>query len=686
MRSTLAASSLLLCALALGACTSDDAPPDDKKPASQPASGLRSGLDPSTFDRAVRPQDDLYRAVNGGWLAKFEIPSDRGGYGSFTALGDKTEGDLKAIIDEASKATNPPGSNMQKVGDLYLAYMDEKRANELGLKPIAAELGAIDAIATKTDLVKQLGVLARIQVSGPFDVWVSQDAKNSERYILQFNQSGLGLPDREYYLGSKYAEKLEAYTPYLARVLTLSGCADAPAAAAEVVALETLLAGAMWTKEECRDDTKTYNKLTRAELAKLAPAFEWDVWFETTGVKDQKEVVVGQPSYFSALSKILEEMPLSAWKAWLRCRLLHHFGEVLGEELSKTEFAFHGTKLNGIPEQRPRWKRAIGAVRHHLGFALGALYVSKHFPPEAKARMEKLVANVIAAYKVRIEGLSWMSPETRKKALAKLEAFSPKIGYPKKWRDYSKLSIDKADLVGDVKRSSTFEWERNVAKLGGPIDRDEWWMTPQQVNAYYDSNKNEIVFPAAILQPPFFDLAADDAVNYGGIGAVIGHEIGHGFDDQGSKWDGAGNLVDWWTPADRAEFDRRGAALSAQYDRFEPLAGFKVNGKLTLGENIGDLAGCTVAFAAYKMSLGGKPSTTIDGFTGEQRFFMGFAQIWRSKYRDDMLKMALATDPHSPGEYRSNGTVRNVDGFYEAFSVKEGDKMFLPPAERVRIW
>ncbi|MEZ0230749.1 MAG: M13 family metallopeptidase, partial [Planctomycetota bacterium] len=592
----------VVAALVLGACSSSDR----KEPEQHERPALRSGFDPATFDKAVRPQDDLYRAVNGGWITKTEIPRDRPALGAFSLLQDKTELDLRAIIDDAAKGTNTAGSNMQKVGDLYLAYMDEARADELGLKPIAKDLEAIEAIATKADLAKQLAALQKIGVGGAFEVWVSQDAKNSERYILQLNQPNLGLPDREYYLSAKHREKLEAYSPHLAKVLALSGLKDTEASAAEIVALETLLAGAEWSREECRDDTKTYNKLTRAELQKLAPAFEWAVWLEAMGVKDQTEVVVSQPSYFAGLSKILEEMPLASWKAWLRARTLHQFADVLGKELSDTEFAFYGTKLNGVPEQRPRWKRAIGSVRHHLGFALGELYVKKHFPPEAKARMEQLVANLIKAYAVRIEGLSWMSPETRKKALAKLAAFSPKIGYPKKWRDYSKLSIDKADLAGDLRRASIFEYERNLAKLGGPVDRDEWWMTPQQVNAYYDSNKNEIVFPAAILQPPFFDLGADDAVNYGGIGAVIGHEIGHGFDDQGSKWDGAGNLVDWWTPADRAEFDRRGGALVAQYDRFEPLAGSKVNGRLTLGENIGDLAGCTVAHAAYKMSLGGK--------------------------------------------------------------------------------
>jgi putative endopeptidase len=652
----------------------------------QAASVRASGVDRSGFDANVRPQDDLFRAVNGGWIARAEIPSDRSNYGAFAALAEKAEKDLKEILESAAAEKAAPGTEAQKLGDLYASFLDEKSADELGVAPIASELTAVDRIESKADLARTFAALRRVGVSGAFRVMVAIDAKKPDSYVVTLAQDGLGLPDRDYYLKPKYREKLAAYSPHVARVLELAGTTDAAAAASTIVAFETEIAQAHWPKEESRDDSKTHNKMSRAELEKLAPGFDWQLFLDEVGAGGEKDVVVEQLSYFTAFGKMVGSVPLSTWKAWLRWRVVHHFAHALGHDLIDAEFDFYERRLRGTPEQRARWKRAVGVVQGSLGEALGKLYVAKRYPPEAQARMEALVANLIAAYRERFQALDWMSAATKEKALAKLAAFTPKIGHPKKWRDYSSLEIKPHDLVGNVRRASAFDWNRNLGKLGKPVDRDEWHMTPQTVNAYYDSSRNEIVFPAAILQPPFFSVAADDAVNYGGIGAVIGHEIGHGFDDQGSKWDGAGNLSDWWTPADRAEFDRRSAALAAQYDRFEPFPGFKVNGKLTLGENMGDLGGATVAHAAYRRSLGGKAAPVIDGLTGDQRFFMGFAQIWRTKAREEEMKVRLATDPHSPPEFRTNGTVRNVAAFYEAFGVKEGDKLFLPPEERVKIW
>jgi len=651
------------------------------------AAPLASGIDQANFDRAVRPQDDLFRAVNGVWLAKTRIPADRSDYGAFVLLAEKAEKDLRAIIEECAVAkNNVPGSERQKVGDLYASYMDEARAEQLGAQPIAAKLAAIDGLKTKAGLARLLAELHLAGVAGTLGCSVEPDAKKSDEYILYLSQSGLGLPDRDYYWDTRYKSKLAAYGRHVQRMLTLCKLADAKAAAAEIVALETRIAKAQWSKVDNRDNIKTYNKKTLAELNGLAPEFNWRLYFDTIGAKSAREFIVSQPSYFTAMAKMVDSVPLAAWKAWLKWKVIHAYANVLDKAMVDADFAFYGNTLRGIPENRPRWKRGVGAVEGCLGEAAGKLYVERHFPPEAKVRMDGIVKNVIAAYRQSIQSLDWMGPETKRKAIAKLAAFSPKIGYPKKWRDYSALQIRRDDLVGNLQRATTYEWNRDLAKLGKPVDRDEWHMTPQTVNAYYNPSMNEIVFPAAILQPPFFNRAADDAVNYGGIGAVIGHEAGHGFDDQGSKWDGAGNLVDWWTRADRTEFEKRTAALVAQFDRCEPFPGFKVNGRFTLGENIGDLSGVTIAYAAYHSALGKKKAPVIDGLTGDQRFFMGWVQVWRRKYRDDDLKNRLVIDPHSPAEYRANGPVRNVPAFYAAFGVKESDKMYLPPRERVKIW
>ncbi len=651
------------------------------------AQPLNSGIDPANFDTSVRPQDDLFRAINGTWLAKTEIPADRADYGAFAVLAEQAERDLLAIMEGCANAKDEvAGSERKKVGDLYATYMDEQRAEQLGIEPIAGTFATIDQVATKADLAITLADLGRGGVPGMFDHHISPDAKQSDRYIIHLSQAGLGLPDRDYYLDAKYKDKLATYGTHIERMLLLAKVADAKREAAEILAFETRIAQAQWSKLDNRDSLKTYNKKTRDELGQLAPDFDWNRYRDAIGASAAQEFIVAQPSYFTSAANMAEAVPLATWRAWLKWKVVHHYASLLNKELVDEDFAFYGTALRGIPQNRPRWKRAVAAVERSLGEAVGKLYVEKHFPPAAKARMDRMVKNVIEAYRQAILNLEWMGPQTKEKALAKLATFNPKIGYPKRWRDYSSLRITRGDLVNNLQRAAAFEWNRQLGQLGKPVDRDEWFMTPQTVNAYYNPSMNEIVFPAAILQPPFFNAAADDAVNYGGIGAVIGHEAGHGFDDQGSKWDGAGNLVDWWTQADRMEFDNRGETLAAQYDQFEPFPGFKVNGRFTLGENIGDLAGVTIADAAYHLSLDGKEAPEIDGLTGDQRFFMGWAQVWRRKHRDDDLKNRLLIDPHSPAEYRVNGTVRNVPGFFSAFKVKEGDKMYLPPERRVKIW
>jgi predicted metalloendopeptidase len=620
-------------------------------------------------------------------LEKTEIPADRPDFGAFTLLADKAESDLHDIITECAAAkNNTPGSERQKVGDLFNSYMDEASVEKLGMKPIVPRLEAVYAIKTKEDLIRTLAQLNKLGIGGPFGCGVTTDAKKSDTHIMGLAQAGLGLPDRDYYLDPKFKSKLVAYQDYLEKLLTLAKIPDAKQAAADIVDLETKIAKIQWSKVENRNVDKTYNKMDIDALAKIAPGIDWKQYFNDIGAKDVKEVDVAQPSYFTAMAKLLDSVPVDTWKTWLKYRVIHRYAGLLSKDFVDTEFAFFGTTLRGIPQNRPRWKRGVMAVEGVLGEAAGKLYVEKHFPPEAKKRMDEMVKNVQQAYRESIQNADWLSAATKERALAKLAAFTPKIGYPKKWRDYSPLEIKPDDLVGNMDRAAIYEWNRDINKLGKPVDRDEWHMTPQTVNAYYNPTQNEIVFPAAILQPPFFNMKADDAVNYGGIGAVIGHETGHGFDDQGSKWDGKGNLNQWWTKEDRAEFDKRGDALAAQYEQFEPFPGFKVNGRLTLGENLADLAGLTIALRAYHLSLGGKPAPVIDGLTGDQRFYIGWAQVWRRKHREADLKNRLVTDPHSPSEYRANGVPRNVPGFYEAFNVKPTDKMWLAPEKRVKVW
>lgn len=652
-------------------------------------SAAKSGVDGSFVDSRIRPQDDLFRHVNGKWLAESPIPPDRPLDGAFYKLRDLSEANLRAIIEEtAARPDSPPGSEARKVGDLFASFMAEGNADRLGLEPIRPDLDAIASVADKPGLTKLLAGLQRNGVEGPFGVFVNTDAKQSDRYIVQLSQAGLGLPDESYYRLDQFKPQREAYLLHIRKMFELAGLPEPARSAEQVLALETRLAKDHWDRVKNRDDVLTYNKKDRKALAELTPGFEWHTWSDAAGIRGVEDVIVGQPSYFTAMARAFDEVPLPDWKAWLAWSVLRTHAPLLSKPFVDENFNFYGKTLTGSQEIKPRWKRGVGVVEGSLGEAVGKLFVEKHFPPAAKARMQQLVANLIEAYRRDIQSLEWMGPATKRKALEKLAKFNPKIGYPERWRDYASLEIRRDDLVGNANRAAAFEFDRQLAKLGKPVDRSEWMMTPQTVNAYYNPGMNEIVFPAAILQPPFFDLEADDAVNYGGIGAVIGHEIGHGFDDQGSKYDGDGNLKDWWTDGDRKEFDARAKKLIEQYNGFEPAEtpGQHVNGALTIGENIGDLGGLTIAYKAYKIALGEGEAPTLGGLTGDQRFFIGWAQVWRAKYRPAELTRRIAVDPHSPAEFRCNGVIRNIPEFYRAFGVKEGDKLWLSPERRVQIW
>lgn len=648
--------------------------------------GLKSGIDRSNFDPDVRPQDDLFRHVNGKWLQEAKIPSDRPADGAFFGLRDLSEKRVRGIIEDAAKLKDDPDA--RKISDLYASFMDEARAEKLGIEPIRPELDAVAAIADKAGLVRELAALQRVGVPGLFGVFVRPDSKKSDQYITYLNQGGLGLPDESYYREPKFESLRRAYVTHIGKMLALAKVPDADKAAERVMAIETAIAGGHWDNVRTRDADQTYNKFSRSQLKTLAGGLDLDPWFEGIGGKDVQELIVREPSFFTVLAKTLDRFPIGEWKTYLTWHVIRDRAPLLSDAFVKENFEFFDKTLTGTPEIQPRWKRGVGMVEGAMGEAVGRLYVAKYFPPEAKEKMKRLVANLIEAYRVDIRALDWMSAETKTKALEKLSKFTPKIGYPDKWRDYSKLEVRPDDLVGNARRAAEFALDYQLHKLGKPVDRGEWGMTPQTVNAYYNPSMNEIVFPAAILQPPFFDPAADDAVNYGGIGAVIGHEIGHGFDDQGAKYDGDGNLRNWWTAEDKKEFQKRTKMLIDQYNGFEPqqLPGQHVNGALTIGENIGDLGGLTIAYKAYTISLKGKEAPTIDGLTGPQRLFIGWAQVWRAKYRDAAMSRQLATNPHSPPEFRCNGVIRNLAEFYEAFGVKEGDKLWLPAKGRVRIW
>jgi len=645
------------------------------------------GVDSSGFDRSIRPQDDFNGFVNGTWMRKTEIPPDRSTWGSFPELSEKSEAALKEIVDTALKTPATAGSERQQVADFYSSFMDTARIESLGIEPLGPELKRIAAVSATAELPALFGHLAHIGVSGPFVTGVGQDQKQSDTYITLVSQGGLGMPDRDYYLrnDAKSAATRAAYVTYITTLLTLARQPDPSGSAQRIVALETRLAERQWDRARSRDRDATYNKMDVAGLTGLTPGFQWTTYFRAAGL-EASNVVVRQPDYFSALDVIVRETPIATWKEALIFRLLSTYADELPAAFGDAQFEFRGKALSGQQEMRPRWKRGISEVEAALGEVLGRLYVEKYFAPDAKARMDRLVKNLLAAFGKGIDDLDWMGAETKAQAHAKLAKFTVKIGYPDKWRDYTGLTVKKDDLLGNAMRASQFEYDDMAGRLGKPADRSRWGMTPQTVNAYYNSTNNEIVFPAAILQPPFFNVIADDAVNYGAIGAVIGHEISHGFDDQGSKSDGDGNLRNWFTPADLKAFQERTSKLAEQYAAYNPIDDLHINGRLTLGENIGDLSGLAVALRAYHMSLGGATAPVIEDFTGDQRFFLGWAQVWRTRMRDDALRQQLLTNPHSPGQYRAFVPLTNMQSFYDAWDVKPGDGMYRPPEARVKIW
>ncbi len=659
----------------------------------------RSGIDLTALDQAVRPQDDLFAHVNGRWPAEHVLPDDRAYDGALRALHDRAEEQVRDIITDLGAAApgDAASGEAAKIGALYASFMDTAAIEAAGLAPLAADLGPVAAAGSRDELTAALGALQRTGAGGAVEFWVDNDADDPEVYRVYLTQSGLGLPDESYYSDPQYARFLDAYRPHVARMLRLAGVVEQESAADElagrVVALETQLAAHHWDVVKDRDAQLTYNPMTFEQLADRAPGFDWYAWAQALGALPGSldHVVVREPQYAEGFAALWADRPLDDWRAWLAYHAVSARAPYLTEELVEANFDFYGRTLTGAPALRERWKRGVALVQGVMGEAVGKVYVERHFPPTHKARMDQLVAHLVAAYRESIAAVEWMGEQTRAKALAKLDAFTPKIGYPVRWRDYSRLQVRPDDLLGNVRAANAFEQDRELGKIGRPIDRDEWFMTPQTVNAYYNPGLNEIVFPAGILQPPVFDADADDAVNYGAIGAVIGHEIGHGFDDQGSKYDGRGRLADWWTAQDRAEFERRTAALIAQFDAYSPAqlhGSHHVNGALTVGENIGDLGGLSIAVRAYRLALG-RPldeAPVIDGLTGLQRLFIGWAQSWRGKGRDEEIIRRLATDPHSPDEFRCNGVVRNIDEFHAAFDVGPSDGLYLPPDERVRIW
>jgi predicted metalloendopeptidase len=660
------------------------------KPASAKAA-LSAGIATEFMQPSVRAQDDFFRYLNGKWLDTVEIPADKSSWGSFMQLRESTLPQLRTLIEKAAADQHKAaGSNEQKIGDFYASFMNEAAIEQHGIAPLNGELAKIAAVKSTAELPALLAHLGQIGVGVPFDFGIHQDNRDATKYVADIGQGGLGMPDRDYYLKADDARMADArakYQQHVERMLAMAGDKNAAAGAKAIVDFETELARVQWTKVELRDPIKAYNKVELADMAKVAPGYDWKQWLDAAGISSKASyVIVGQPSYLKSFAVLAAKTPLDTWKTYLQLHLIESYANYLPKAYVDERFGFYGTTLSGVKEIEPRWKRGVGVTDRALGEAVGKMYVDTYFPAERKARMDALVKNLLAAYKQSIETIDWMSPATKKEAQAKLATFNPKIGYPVRWKDYSALTVSKDDLVGNVMRSRVVEANRELNKLGKPIDRDEWGMTPQTINAYYNPELNEIVFPAAILQPPFFDAKADDAVNYGAIGAVIGHEIGHGFDDQGSQYDGKGNLRDWWTKEDHEKFGARTKMLIDQYNAFSPVKGYNVNGALTLGENIGDNSGLAIAYKAYHLSLKGKPAPVINGLTGDQRFYMGFAQVWRSKMRDQMQVVLLKTDPHSPGEFRANGTLRNQPGFYEAFGVKPGDKMYLPPKDRVIIW
>lgn len=651
------------------------------------------GFDSAGMDTSVKPGDNFYQYAGGTWIRNTPLPADKSSYGMFTRLSDRSEERIKAIIEAAAADTSAPaGSEARKVGDLYRAFMDEATINARGYDPIKPELAAIDKLGSVHDVEVALAAGLREGGPSPVRMGVEQDPKHPEAYIVSVSQGGLGMPDRDFYNLDKtqFEAQRTAYKMYLATLLKLTDQADAEARAAQVFAFESRIAAVHWSRVKNRDPQARYNLRTLDEMKTAAPDFPWAEYVAATSVPAQDHYDVTQPDAVFASAKIIGDTPLPVLKDYMRVMLISRSASEMAKPFSDAQFAFYGKALSGQPQERVRWKRGVATVQALLGEAVGHLYVEKYFPKETKEKADALVHNLLASMGDRLRGLTWMSPATKQRALAKLATYDPKIGYPVKWRDYSALTISPDDIVGDVRRASVFEYNRALAKLGKPVDRTEWGMTPQTVNAYYNPPKNEIVFPAAILQPPFFDANADAAVNYGGIGAVIGHEISHGFDDQGSQYDAQGHLENWWTAEDRAKFNDATSRLVEQYNSYCPFPGPTppkqcVNGRLTLGENIADLAGLTVAYQAYHMSLKGKKDKVIDGLTGDQRFFLGWSQVWRQNMRDAQAQTLLVSDPHSPTLARTS-VVRNLDAWYTAFDVKPGDKLYLDPKDRIKIW
>jgi putative endopeptidase len=685
---------------ALAGCATAPAPVETSAaPAATPAETVAAapakaeigtfGFDVAGMDRSVPAGEDWVQFANGTYARTLEIPADKAAYGMFNRLDELSRERTREIIEAAAGAPATAGTNAQKVGDFYKAFMDEGAIESRGAAPLAESVQPFQQAGSKSEFARALG--DSLDGFGPslFPFYINQDAKAPDRYVPIFLQGGLGMPDRDYYLSkdAKLADARAKYVPHVARMLVLSGVpqARATAAARNVLDFETRLARVHWTRVESRDDDKTYNKWTRADFARRAPGFDWEAYLTAAGLEQQGEFIVSQPSAFAGMAKAFAATPLQTLKDWATLHTARDAAGVLPKAFTEERFDFSGRTLQGTPEMEPRWKRGVNAVNGAIGEAVGELYVARHFPPETKAKADELVRNITAAMDRRLANLPWMTPDTRTKARAKLASFRSKIGYPDKWIDYSALTVAPGDAYGNVQRATAFEYRRQLAKLGKPVDRDEWFMTPMTVNAYANPTMNEIVFPAAILQPPFFDPNADDAVNYGGIGAVIGHEISHHFDDQGRKYDPQGRLTDWWTPEDVRRFEVYAGQLADQYSKYEPLPGQFINGRLALGENIADLAGLLVAHDAYRLSLGGKEAPVIDGFTGDQRFFLGHAQIWRTKYRENAMRQQLVTGPHSPGNFRPY-VARNLDPWYQAFAVQPGQKLYLAPEQRVRVW
>jgi len=642
------------------------------------------GFDLGSRDPSTKAGDDFFRFADGKGVDAMTIPPDRSRFGSFDSLVELSNARSRAVIE--SPGPGQPGSEEAKIKALYASFMDQKRLDSLGAGPLKPELDAIKAVKSREEMARLMGKGALTYYGGWFGAYVGTDAKDPDRYAVVLTQSGLNLPDRDYYLTPQFAEKKKKYQAYVADTLKRIGWPDPEANAKKLVDLETEIAKASWTKVQQRDDVRMYNPMTPAALSKAAPGFPWQAYFQGAVLPPLKRVIVSEKTAFPKIAALYAKTPIETLKAWQAFTLASNASSSLSKPFDDAHFAFYSHELQGVPAQRERWKRATSLVSGQMGEALGHVYVDHYFPASSKAQMLALVGNLKTALGARIKKLDWMSDATKAKAEQKLGMLNVKIGYPNKWRDYSGLVMKPDDLYGNVERGVAFEWRFRVGRLNKPVDRDEWDMTPQTVNAYYDPSKNEIVFPAAILEPPFFDPKADPAINYGAIGGVIGHEMTHGFDDQGRKYDGTGKLVDWWSKEDSDRFEARAKQLVAQYSAFQPLPGAHVNGGLTLGENIADLGGLLLALDAYHDSLHGQPAPVIDGLTGDQRVFLGWAQVWKSKVRDDALRQSLATDPHSPAMLRVNGVVHNVDGWYGAYGVKPGDKLYLPPDQRVRIW